>query len=192
MKKENYSGVLNKIVVALYILIALFAINLVFNILTTTKTFSLSSYIKGTTGNDANNNEEEEQGEYDVSKFKAVSYKELTEEIKSSDYKVVYVGRASCGYCVKFLPMMLQAQEEYGFTTLYFDITQTIDFSTGSVTDQDAYDGFIGMDDFFKENFGATPMVAVFKDGKYVNGTVGYTEYETYAKFIEDSGIAKK
>ena len=37
-----------------------------------------------------------------------------------------------------------------------------------------------------------TPMVAVFKDGKYVNGTVGYTEYDAYAKFLEESGLSKK
>ena len=34
-------------------------------------------------------------------------------------------------------------------------------------------------------------MVVVYKDGKYVSGTVGYQQVETYAKFIEDAGMKK-
>ena len=45
--------------------------------------------------------------------------------------------------------------------------------------------------DFYKENLLSTPMVVVYKDGKYVSGTVGYQQVETYAKFIEDAGMKK-
>ncbi len=34
-------------------------------------------------------------------------------------------------------------------------------------------------------------MVAIFKDGKFVKGTVGYTDLATYSKFLEANGIKK-
>lgn len=191
--KKDYSDVLNKIKVALYILIALFVVNIVLNVIDTnvsSRTYSnLSASGAFGTSNENDNNEEEEPLEYDVSSFKAVTHKEFIEDIKSEDYTVVYVGRSTCGYCAKFLPMMKQGQEEFGFKTLYYDITQVIDFAASTIIDQEAHDEIVAIDDFFSENFGATPMVAVFKDGKYVNGTVGYTDYATYAKFLEDSGL---
>src|SRR5574344_2422907 len=153
--KKDYSDVLNKIKIALYILIVLLVANIVLNIVNTNIANNTYASISGSgSGQNNNDNNKEEEYEYDVSKFKAVTYKQLTEDIKSEDYTVVYVGRSTCGYCAKFLPMMKQGQEEFGFTTLYFDITQVIDFAKNSIIDQDAYDGLIATDDFFKENFG--------------------------------------
>lgn len=199
VKNKDYGEVLNQIKIALYILIALFAINIVVNIITastSTRTYNLNTSGSGTngSGSGSDNNDESDKTdntEYDVSSFNAVTYDQLKTAIKSDKYTVVYIGRSSCGYCAKFLPMLKKGQEEYGFTTTYFDITQVINFSTKSISDQDAYDGIKALDTFFEE-FGATPMVAVFKDGKFVKGTVGYTEYETYATFLEDSGLTKK
>lgn len=147
---------------------------------------------KNTKGTTPSTTEEEQQtGEYDVSKYKSLDLAGLKTTVKAKGYQVVYIGRATCGYCVQFLPIMTEAQEIYGFKTNYFDITQVINFETGSISDQAGYDYIVGLNDFFKEEFGSTPMVAIFKDGKFVKGTVGYTDLATYSKFLEDNGIKK-
>lgn len=185
MKGNEYNKRFEKIDKLLYVLIVLVSISLLIGII------NMSSGSSNTTDN--NTTEEETSGEYDVSMFDSVDIVGLKEAIDNPlGPTVVYIGRASCGYCVQFLPVMQQAQDEYGFTTVYYDITQVIDFTSGAISNQDDYDYIVGLDTFFKDEFGSTPMVAVFEDGKYVNGHVGYTDYETYAKFLEDSGITKK
>jgi len=32
-------------------------------------------------------------------------------------------------------------------------------------------------------------MILIYKDGQYINGTVGYMEYSDFATFLEESGI---
>ena len=57
--------------------------------------------------------EEVAQGEYDVSMFDTLSTNDALEQIKDGKKHVVYIGRATCGYCVQFLPSLQKAQEEY-------------------------------------------------------------------------------
>lgn len=128
---------------------------------------------------------EETNADYDVSEFERVSAEELFNKINESGYHVVYIGRSSCGYCTKFLPIMKEAQNNLGFKTLYLDITDVIDFNAKTIIDQDTYDKLTA----YNSDFGKTPMVLVFKDGAYVNGTVGYTDLETYVSFLNTVGI---
>jgi len=80
---------------------------------------------------------------------------------------------------------MEEAQNKLGFKTIYFDLTQIIDFSANTITDTTTYEKLSA----YHEDFGATPMVLVFKDGAYVNGTVGYTDVDTYLSFLKSVGI---
>lgn len=130
--------------------------------------------------------------DYDVSKFEQVDNDKLFEAIAREGYQVVYVGRESCGYCTKFIPALKQAQEEFGYTTIYHDITKVINFSTGAISDQTTYDKIVAINDYIKENYGATPMVLVFKDGSYVDGWVGYAEYSKFESFLTSAGLSKK
>lgn len=133
--------------------------------------------------------EQEEIPEYDVSEFKEVNYKEFKKIMSSKGTNVVYIGRATCGYCAMFIPVMVEAQEKYGFKTNYFDISSIFDFEKNSVIDQNAYDELSTLNDFFEENFLATPMVVIFKDGKYVDGTLGYQEIASYSQFLENNNF---
>jgi predicted bacteriocin transport accessory protein len=182
--KNNYEEILKKVNISLYVIIALLAVSLIINIINTSNIGSILN--NGTT------KEEETNNEYDVSSFTAVDYTGLTEAIKSKDYTILYIARSTCGYCIKFLPVMKQAQSDYGFTTTYFDITQLINFDTGAIVDQTTYNKFIALNDFFANEPSATPKVAIFKDGKFINGTSGYQDYKTYTAFLEANGIVKK
>ena len=75
-------------------------------------------------------------------------------------------------------------KEEYGYETLYLDI---------STVDSDGQSKIVDLDkDFFEENYGATPTVLLVKDNKIVDSHVGYSEYDDYAKFLEKNGFSKK
>lgn len=181
MENNEIKNILNQIKICLIVIAAILLVN----------TFILI-IVNGDSYNDNNTTStEEETADYDISSFKQVTATELYEEVKSSNYTVVYIGRPTCSYCVKFLPIMKQAQEEFNFTTLYLDIREVIDFTNNKIADQTAYDTISAYDSYVSENFGATPMVLVFKDGKYVNGTVGYQELSTYESFLTESGLTK-
>lgn len=136
-------------------------------------------------GSGAETSNDEINTNYDVSAFEKVSAEQLFSKINESGYHVVYIGRSTCGYCTRFLPVLEEAQNNLEFKTLYLDITEVIDFSANKIIDQDTYDKLTT----YNSNFGATPMVLVFKDGAYVDGTVGYTDLETYVSFLNSVGI---
>ena len=47
-------------------------------------------------------------------------------------------------------------------------------------------------DETFEEDFPATPMVYLVGKGEVKDVNEGYTEYDTYVKFLEDNGVEKK
>ena len=193
--KNNFNqviSILDKIKVALYIIAALLLINVIVEIINTNNTGVLREY-SSTTGENANKNDNNDEVlEYDVSKFSEVDYSGLKKIMKGEGTHVVYIGRSTCHYCSMFIPIMTEAQEKYGFKTEYFDITRVFNFTNNSVVDQSAYDELSKYNDFFEENFLSTPMVVIFKDGKYVDGTIGYQDISTYSSFLEKNKFEKK
>jgi len=171
---------LEKITTCLYIIIALLFLN------TILLTISLGDKKESTTGT-----EETETLDYDVSAFISLTTDQFLNQVNESGYQVIYIGRSSCGFCAKILPVLEQAQEEYNYTTLYYDITQIIDFENQVILDEEKYDKILALHTYVDENFGATPMILIYKDGQYINGTVGYMEYSDFATFLEESGITK-
>ena len=173
--QDNYTEILTKIFYGLIAIAVLVAANLFVNIIKN----------GSTTKADATEEETDTTSEYDVSMFTEKTTTEAVESIKKGDTEVVYIGRSTCGYCVKFLPILQQAQKEYGYTTTYIDLTKmTSDDQTTLLTlDND--------EKYISENFGYTPMILIFRDGKLVKGWVGYAEYSSFASFLEENGITK-
>lgn len=175
-KKEqiDYRPFLNKIMVCLMVLIAIMVLN----------TIALFLGLKDEKDN--TNSGQPENLNYDVSMFEALDENALIERVtneSNSDMQVVYIGRETCGYCVKFLPALKQAQSEFGYKTIYLDITTVTEDGVNKIT---------ALNPEFFEQFGYTPMVALFKDGKFVTGHVGYMEYSEFKAFLEESGMTKK
>lgn len=166
----DYTTILNRIFICLLIIIVITAINLCINIAVNTKS-------NKTTTNDT---ETLENTDYDVSSFKTMTTTEVVKSIDKGDTQVIYIGRSTCGYCVKFIPILKQAQEDLGYTTTYINLEEV-------TTDDQAK--LVAYNTYISENFGYTPMVLVFKDGKYVDGWVGYAELETFEAFLKDAGI---
>ena len=96
---------MNKVLKCLYVIIALLLINILVVIATN------GSVKKEETKTD----DTEENTEYDVSMFTSIDVDGVVDAFKSSEMKVIYMGRSTCGYCVQFLPNLQKAQEEYGY-----------------------------------------------------------------------------
>lgn len=172
--QKDYSLLLNKILICLYAIIMILVVNttlLVMNGVSTTKKV---------------NEEKSEDIEYDVSMFKSITADTLEDAVADDKAKIVYIGRSTCGFCVQFLPVLQKAQAEYGYETLYLDIT--------TVKTQEQQDKILAFDndsEFLKKNFGGTPMVLIMKSGELVGTWMGYAEYDSYAKWLEENGFAK-
>lgn len=180
VKKEtkkviDYSEILNKI---FYSLIAIIIILILLLIVGIVKNNNGSSNI-------SNSTEEEASGDYDVSMFETLTTGDAINKIKEGKTEVVYIGRSTCGYCVKFLPTLQQAQKDYNYKTIYINIEEMTSDDQNKLLELDNDEKYIS------ENFGYTPMVLIFKDGKLVNGWVGYAEYDSFAAFLEDNGLSK-
>lgn len=163
----DYTNSLNKIFYALIVIAVILGINLIVNIVTNADVVS-----KEVT--------EEENVNYDVSEFETLTTTDTVKKISEGGTQVVYIGRANCGYCVKFIPVLQEAQKDLGYKTIYIDLNEV------TVDDQEK---LVAYDSYVEENFGYTPMVLVFKDGKYVDGWVGYTEVEQFKSFLAEAGI---
>lgn len=124
----------------------------------------------------------EENTEYDVSMFDAISGSDFIKlfKDKKSGVNVIYLGRSTCHYCVQFLPTLQKAQKELGYTTKYLDVTTVSESDASTIS---------GLNDFLTENYGSTPLVVVTKNGKFVNGWVGYGEYDDFVSFLNKAGI---
>lgn len=177
-ESKDYTNILSRIFYCLIIIIVLFIISIIIHII------SLGE-VKTTSPTNNGSDMEEELGEYDVSEFNELTITETLESIEKGDLHIVYIGRATCGFCVKFLPILKEAQENFDYTTTYIDLEKMTSDDQTALLELDNEEGYM------KENFGYTPMVLIFKDSKFVNGWVGYAEYEEFASFLEDNGIHK-
>lgn len=155
------------------------------------------SNTKVDTSNGTQNETTEYNTDYDVSMFEEIEAKDLKKKTKG-ELRVVYIGRESCGWCAAFLPNLWQAQEDYGFKTLYIDIAKIIDFASENydILDQDAFDTLSalsgeGFENYMEQNFGATPMILIMKDNKIIKAQTGYGEYEAFETLLTDAGIKK-
>ncbi len=121
--------------------------------------------------------------EYDVSMFTEISFDDFMEMYKEDKHYFVYTGRSTCGYCVAFLPALQQSVSEYDYTLYYLDIDKV---------SQDELKKIAELHSKYETTIGATPMVYLMGKKNVVAVNVGYTEYETYAKFLEDNGVKKR
>ena len=147
-------------------------------------------------GNTNTNNEEEEeqQSGYDTSAFKEIKGKDIKKESKNKTI-VVLVARQTCGYCAIFAPTITEISEEYDFQVRYIDLEKIIDIYSPNwdVIDEESYNTLVNLDavsgfETFMDEFGATPMTIVVKDGKITGGIVGAYPKENVVEALKDAG----
>ena len=181
MEKSNnveIKELLKKLLICAYIIMGLLAVN-------TIGVFMKNVEVTTSSDSKEETQQTEQDVEYDVSMFDTVDAEKTVKLFEEDDTQVIYIGRSTCGYCVQFLPVLQQAQKDYGYKTKYLDITTVTEDGQKSILEKD------NDEQFLTTNFGSTPMVILVKDGKLVDGWVGYAEYDTFAKFLEENRLKK-
>lgn len=184
MKKEQEK----KIMISLYIIIALLVLNTICHFIT------ISKLSNKPTENVSDNKTGSSNSTYDVSSMDQLTPSEITKKIKNGDEIVLYIGQEKCTYCQKMLPTLKEAQTNYGYKTVYLNIAATNVNSTeykemSALLDVEKTSN--GETKQFGE-FRVTPMIAIIRNGKMVDGMIGYNTYDNFAKFLEAAGIKKK
>lgn len=174
MLKKIYTGVIVLIIICL--------INLLVTLI----------YVQDKKG--TNDTTEDIVQNYDVSKFTQISASEI--KSKTTDkISVIYIGRSTCSWCVKFVSVLKEATVENNLNTLYIDIAKIIDFKNGGISDQAAYETLIkletvsSLEGYMDENFGATPMTLIVKDGKILAAQTGYVELDNLNSFLKENNV---
>lgn len=150
-----------------------------------TSTYSSTSNSGSNNGN-GSQTVTQTSSDYDVSMFKEIDINGFMSLYNGPEKSVIYIGRPTCGYCVKFLPSLQRAQSEFGYQTYYYD--------TDKLTADDYY-AIIALNSFLEENFGSTPMVLVVQNGQILSanndgqGWVGYAEYDQFAQYLKNLGF---
>jgi len=187
MKKEKVERKTNKSILGEckeYISIAsliIGIITLILSIIILVKVNNLNGTTKkGSTGS----GESADTSDYDTSMFKEIDVDKFIEMFENENrYYFVYTGRPTCSYCRMMIGNYQKSVKEYDYDLYYYD--------TQSVTSE-IVEKIKGLDDTFEKDFPATPMVYLVGKGEVKAVSEGYTEYETYAKFLENNGVDKK
>ncbi len=195
--EKNFNKIANllKIIIGILIIICVVTIFGLSRLYSSNSNYSSSNTDSQDNSTSTDNGESEEPADYDVSMFEEITASDIKSKTNKSK-QVIYVGRSTCSWCIKFLPNLQKAQEEYGYKTLYIDIAKIIDFSSSAIIDQSAYNTMTALtgddyEDYMDEEFGATPMVLIVEKGKIIGAQTGYSEYDDFVKVLEDAGFKK-
>ncbi len=166
-QNSNIEEKLKKQIQMQYIIIFLLIVNIFITILLNGKVEEQKVY------NDA----------FDVSSFTQVSLSEIEKYVNTTDYKVLLIGKPNCEYTNKMLPILKQAQEKYGYETLY------VDQRTITQSDQEKFFKYDDETNFLQEYLGTTPFIIVFKENRMVDTWVGYQDFSVFESFLTGLGI---
>lgn len=185
MKKTDETKLMN----CIYIIIIITIINLICSFIIISK-FDNKTNEKETTSNQVSTN-----SNYNVSMFTSLMPADITKKIKNGDEFVLYIGQEQCTYCQKMLPTLQQAQTNYGYETVYLNVASSGTTSSNEYAEMAKLLNVKKTSNGETKEFGefkVTPMIAVIKNGKMIDGMIGYNTYDNFIKFLENTGIIKE
>lgn len=166
MKKEEMKSI-KKTHQLLYIVIILLIVNIMITVVT----------------NGEKNTKPLYEDTFDTSQFKTITLENLKEYVDTDEYKVLVMGKPNCEYTNKMIPILEQAQDKFGYETLYVDLR--------NITEKDR-EVILSYDDetkFIEEYLGSTPFIIVFKNNQMIDTWVGYQDYLVFEKFLTSLGL---
>lgn len=171
--------IFNKMLICLYIIIALLAINIIISAIKGSNNNYATSNNGGNQGSTNTSSPTNQTASYDVSKFKAINANEFIDAYKGSETQLIYLGSPKCGYCIKFVPVLTEVQEKYNFKTLYLDVSTTSNDDANKIIE-------LNKDFFTGENtaYGFTPMTLIVKDNKIIDSQVGASNASTLEALV--------
>lgn len=165
-------------------------------------------YFKNPTNDSASpkdeNSSETTNAAYDVSNMNKVNVEEAVSLFNEKGLQVLYIGRENCGVCVQIVPILNKLQKEFNYKTNYFDLNSTSNWQTEmkpltelltfkttvktTIKDKDGNSKAVTLNDTVGKIFleyGFTPTIAIIKDGKMVDGFIGYKDYDSIKEILK-------
>lgn len=84
---------------------------------------------------------------------------------------ILYIGRDTCPYCQQFVPELMEAAENQGYSVIYH--VDTVDPSNKDFVDDEGYN--------------LTPTTVLVKDGMIVETILGYKTAEQMEQYLLDN-----
>ena len=127
-----------------------------------------------------NNGSQDTSVKYDVSKMKKVTGEEAAKLFDEKGTHFLYIGRSTCSVCVSLVPELNTVLSDMTLTINYLPLTQTFRTDFKNLFDKLSIETTVnknkGTFGELLEEYGYTPVVVVIKDGKMVDGFVGYKD----------------
>lgn len=123
---------------------------------------------------------EEESTEYDTSKMESIDYSTFKDLMNKEEKSIVLFARSTCGYCVKFMPILNDAIEKNDLKVYYLDVTTMTSENLNDVKSLDP----------FKEGVG-TPTLLVVGNGGLIASNVGYVDADALDTFLSQNEFIK-
>ena len=101
--------------------------------------------------------------------------------LKGDETKVIYIGRPTCGHCVKQKPIMENIQFEYDVEINYLNTDELND---------DGINQLISSNEYFKDGFG-TPLTLIVKDNEILDKAVGETSKADMVELFKKYSLIK-
>ena len=123
---------------------------------------------------DASENQENDTA---LTKLSCKQYHEIT---KQDEKSVILIARPTCGYCVKYVPVLEEIVKEYGITINYFN--------TDALTEEEVTDFYNSSSLFTSKKFG-TPTLIIVKNKEVVEYNIGYMEKDATINWLKEMEI---
>lgn len=103
--------------------------------------------------------------------------------LKKDEINFIYIGRPTCAYCQKLVPILIELVKESNLEINYLN--------TDKVTKQEEYDKFMNSNKFFKEGKWGTPLIIAVKNNEIIDKSLGLVTKEKLVEFIEKNSEGK-
>lgn len=120
---------------------------------------------------------ENQENDTKLNKISCKQYQDLT---SSEEKSLILIARPTCGYCVKFVPVLEEVVEEYGLTINYFN--------TDALSEEEV-SAFYSSSTLFNSNEFGTPSLIITKNNTIVEYNIGYMDKNATVEWLKENKI---
>ena len=114
------------------------------------------------------------------SSLKTVNIDEYLKLKDSKGFNFMFIGRETCGYCVKFKETIKEVHKEYKVDINYID-TDTLD--------ENGFNKLVSTEEYLQKEQWGTPTSFVYYNGKQIDMISGYIDANTLKEKLNTYGI---
>lgn len=155
-------------------------------------------YFKDATSTTKNNVTEQTEYEKATAKMTRTTGDEAVKLFDKKDTSIIYIGRSTCGVCNSLVPVLAELQDELDFKSYHIEFdTESYKTDLAKLADKLDYktqvkttinNEKVELNDEIGNlmmDYGFTPIIVIIKDGKMVDGFIGYKDKASMKTILE-------